>query len=57
MLKRLRKDGWYIARFDGTSHRHLKHPTKPGTVTVAGPEHKEIPIGTEKAILRDAGLQ
>ncbi|HEY0015381.1 MAG TPA: type II toxin-antitoxin system HicA family toxin [Longimicrobium sp.] len=28
-------DGWYLSRTRG-SHRHYKHTTKPGTVTVAG---------------------
>lgn len=34
MLKVLRKDGWYITNQEG-SHISLKHPTKPGKVTVA----------------------
>ena len=34
ILKMLRKDGWYITNQEG-SHISLKHPTKPGKVTVA----------------------
>ena len=36
ILKVLRKDGWYTADQEG-SHISLKHPTKPGKVTV--PNH------------------
>ena len=35
VLKRLREDGWVVVRTRG-DHRQLKHPTKPGLVTVAG---------------------
>jgi predicted RNA binding protein YcfA (HicA-like mRNA interferase family) len=31
----LRKDGWETVAIRG-SHRQLKHPSKPGRVTVAG---------------------
>ena len=33
--KHLHDDGWYIVTTRG-SHRQLKHPTKPGRVTVHG---------------------
>ena len=33
ILKKLRKDGWYEVDQDG-SHLQLKHPTKPGKVTI-----------------------
>ena len=36
ILKVLRKDGWYTTNQEG-SHISLKHPTKPGKVTV--PNH------------------
>ena len=35
VIKRLKADGWTVVCTRG-SHRQLKHPTKPGTVTVAG---------------------
>jgi len=35
VLGMLKDDGWYQVRTRG-SHRQLKHPVKPGTVTVAG---------------------
>lgn len=55
VLKILRDDGWYLARTSG-SHRHFKHSTKPGIVTVAGKESIDLPIGTLKSIWRQAQL-
>lgn len=48
-------DGWVLASQVG-SHRQYVHPTKPGKVTI--PFHcKDIPKGTENAILKQAGLK
>jgi predicted RNA binding protein YcfA (HicA-like mRNA interferase family) len=55
VLKKLRKDGWEVVRQRG-SHRQLQHPTKPGTVTVAGNPSLDLDPKTEKSILRQAGL-
>lgn len=41
ILKTLKKNGWYIARQNG-SHRQLKHPNKKGTVTVNGSESDDV---------------
>ncbi len=38
------------------SHRQYKHPAKPGRVTVAGKLSAVLPPGTERSILRQAGL-
>ena len=38
-------DGWYPDRTRG-SHRHFKHPVKPGLVTVAGKPGVDAPKGT-----------
>jgi predicted RNA binding protein YcfA (HicA-like mRNA interferase family) len=35
VIKRIEADGWYLARVRG-DHRHYKHPTKKGIVTVSG---------------------
>lgn len=56
VIKQLENDGWYLARTRG-SHRHFKHPTKPGTVTVAGKMSVDVPIGTLKSIWRQAQLE
>jgi predicted RNA binding protein YcfA (HicA-like mRNA interferase family) len=49
-------DGWSLARMRG-SHRQFKHPSKPGTVTVAGKPSLDLPPGTLNSILKQAGLK
>jgi predicted RNA binding protein YcfA (HicA-like mRNA interferase family) len=56
VLETLDADGWYVARTRG-SHRQFKHPTKPGTVTVAGKPSLDLPPGTLSSILKQAGLR
>lgn len=55
-IKLLRADGWFLVRTRG-DHRQYHHPTKPGTVTVAGKLRVDIPPKTLKSILRQAGLE
>lgn len=56
LLKMLEEDGWAISRTRG-SHRQLKHPTKPGLVTIAGKPSADVPKGTLNAILKQSGLK
>jgi len=49
-------DGWFLVRTKG-SHRQFHHPTKPGTVTIAGHPSVDIPPGTLNSILKQAGLK
>ncbi|MBN1461790.1 MAG: type II toxin-antitoxin system HicA family toxin [Armatimonadetes bacterium] len=49
-------DGWRLARTKG-SHRQFRHPTKPGTVTIAGRQSLDVPPGTAKSVLVQAGLR
>jgi predicted RNA binding protein YcfA (HicA-like mRNA interferase family) len=56
VIKIIEADGWYLARTRG-SHRHFKHPTKQGIVTVAGKMSVDVPIGTLKSIWRQAQLE
>jgi predicted RNA binding protein YcfA (HicA-like mRNA interferase family) len=49
-------DGWRLLRIRG-SHRHYVHPFKPGVVTVPGKLGKDLPIGTERSILGQAGIE
>jgi predicted RNA binding protein YcfA (HicA-like mRNA interferase family) len=55
MLKLIEDDGWYLVSTRG-SHRQYRHPTKKGRVTVAGKPSKTLPPGTERSILRQAGI-
>ncbi len=56
ILKLLRDDGWSVVVTRG-SHRQLKHPTKPGRVTVAGKPSDDLSPGTRSSILKQAGLK
>ena len=56
LLTRLEADGWTQVRQKG-SHRQFRHPTKPGTVTVAGKSSVEVPPGTLNSVLKQAGLK
>ena len=56
VLKLLEADGLSIVRTKG-SHRQLHHSVKPGTVTVAGKPSVDVPPGTLKSVLRQAGLE
>ena len=54
--KILHKDGWYDLKRKPGSHIQLKHPTKPGKVTI--PDHGgDIPPGTLNSILKQAGIK
>ena len=56
VIKLLEQEGWILARIRG-SHRQYKHPTKPGTVTVAGKPNLDVPPGTLNSILKQSGLK
>jgi predicted RNA binding protein YcfA (HicA-like mRNA interferase family) len=55
LIRALRRDGWEIERQTG-SHAQLRHPSKPGQVTVAVHARKIVPLGTLARILAAAGL-
>ena len=54
LIKLLEEDGWVRIGITG-SHHHFKHPIKPGKVTIPHPR-KDIPIGTVRSLLKQAGL-
>jgi len=56
LLRLLEGDGWYLVRTKG-SHRQLHHPSKSGTVTVAGKPRIDVPPGTLNSVLKQAGLK
>ena len=44
-IRIVERDGGYQVRTRG-SHRHFRHPEKPGTVTIPGNLGDEVPRGT-----------
>ena len=57
VVKRLEQDGWALFRHGKGDHRHYRHPEKPGLVTIDGKPGQDVPIGTLKAIWKQAGLR
>lgn len=45
VVRRLERDGSRLARTGG-DRRQNTHPTKPGTVTIAGGMSEDVPTGT-----------
>ena len=56
LIELLEADGWFLARTKG-SHRQFRHPSKAGTVTVAGKASVDMPTGTLNSALKQAGLK
>ena len=56
LIELLEADGWLLVRTKG-SHRQFHHPSKSGTVTVAGKASTDIPPGTLNSALKQAGLK
>jgi predicted RNA binding protein YcfA (HicA-like mRNA interferase family) len=55
-IKRIEADGWYLVRIRG-DHRHYKHPTKKGIVTISGQLGKDMPPGTLANVFRQAQIE
>jgi predicted RNA binding protein YcfA (HicA-like mRNA interferase family) len=55
VIRLIEEDGWVLDRTRG-SHRQYKHPSKPGLVTIPGKVGKDLPVGLQRSILRQAGL-
>ncbi|HEX4650770.1 MAG TPA: type II toxin-antitoxin system HicA family toxin [Granulicella sp.] len=56
LIKMVEGDGWQHVRTTG-SHRHFRHPEKPGTVTIPGHPNDDVATGTKLSILKQAGLE
>jgi len=56
VIARLESDGWRLVRTRG-SHRQFRHGEKPATVTVAGALGIDVPPGTLRSILMQAGVR
>lgn len=57
IIKALLKDGWYLDKHDGTSHRQFKHPIKKGKVTINGKLSDERSGFLLKSIERQSGIK
>lgn len=55
VMRALKADGWVVVDQVG-SHVQLKHPTKPGRVTVPHPK-RDLKIGTLKSIEKQSGVR
>jgi predicted RNA binding protein YcfA (HicA-like mRNA interferase family) len=55
VIAALQKDGWVQVAQKG-SHVQIKHPAKPGRVTVPHPR-KDVPLGTLRSIEKQAGVR
>ena len=56
VIKRIEADGWYLARIRG-DHRHYKHQTKKGIVTISGHSGKDMPVGTLLSVFKQAQIE
>jgi predicted RNA binding protein YcfA (HicA-like mRNA interferase family) len=55
VVRLLERNGWRLDRQRG-SHRQFRHPSQPGTVTIAGKPSDELKAGTLASIFRQAGM-
>jgi predicted RNA binding protein YcfA (HicA-like mRNA interferase family) len=56
LIKLVELDGWQHVRTTG-SHRHYRHPEKPGTVTIPGHPSDDVAVGTKLSIFKQADLK
>jgi predicted RNA binding protein YcfA (HicA-like mRNA interferase family) len=55
VIKALRKAGFSVERIKG-SHHHLRNPEKPAARVVVPMHRGDLPLGTLRAIIDQAGL-
>jgi predicted RNA binding protein YcfA (HicA-like mRNA interferase family) len=55
VIRALKADGWSEVAQKG-SHVQLKHPTKPGRVTVPHPK-RDLALGLLKSIEKQSGIK
>ncbi|MFP5205120.1 MAG: type II toxin-antitoxin system HicA family toxin [Acidobacteriota bacterium] len=56
VIKMVEQEGWKYLYSTG-SHRHFKHPEKPGKVTIPGHPGDDVNPTTLRSILKQAGLR
>jgi predicted RNA binding protein YcfA (HicA-like mRNA interferase family) len=55
VIKKITAEGWEFVRQTG-SHRHYRHATRPGTVTVPHPK-SDLAKGTLRSIEKQSGVR
>jgi len=55
LINMVEKDGWVLVGTKG-GHHQFRHPVKAGRTTIPHPK-KDLPPGTVKSILKQAGLE
>jgi predicted RNA binding protein YcfA (HicA-like mRNA interferase family) len=55
MCRILEQHGWTLARIHG-SHHIYRNPTSAGPISVPVHGHQDLKPGTQRGIMRDAGL-
>lgn len=55
LIKRLKKDGWFVYR-NGKKHDLYRHSEKDGELVIPRHGSKELAKGTLESILKKAGL-
>ena len=50
-IKLLRAHGWHLSKTKG-SHRHFKHPSKKGKITIPGKTSEDLNNSTLSRILK-----
>jgi predicted RNA binding protein YcfA (HicA-like mRNA interferase family) len=56
VIRLIETDGWRQVRQTG-SHKHYRHPSKPGLVTIPDHRNKDLGEKTYRSILKQAGLR
>lgn len=56
IIRLVERDGWRQVRQTG-SHRHFRHSSKPGTVTIPGHLRDDLHPKTRASIMKQAGLK
>jgi predicted RNA binding protein YcfA (HicA-like mRNA interferase family) len=59
LIKLLESSGWRFERMGRGDHMIYRHPIRPRPIVIAGGGklNRDVPCGTENAILRQAGLK
>jgi predicted RNA binding protein YcfA (HicA-like mRNA interferase family) len=59
LIAKIGAAGWYFERMGKGGHMIFRHPARPRPIVVAGGGklNRDVPPGTENAILRQAGMK